>query len=218
MTAFVEGAVRADARVTCSATRSMRQQRSGRWCAQALAEIVRGQIERGDRARARKASSTRRPSRRMPRARPISRRRCSPNVDHTMRVMIEESFGPVVGIMKVEIRRGGDLAHERQPLWPHGVDLDRGRRRRRSASASGSRPAPVYMNRCDYLDPGLAWTGVKDTGRGASLSRAGLRNAHAAEILPPAPWRYKRLTFPHAAGRASDSYRCLESPGVPPCP
>ena len=31
----------------------------------------------------------------------------------------------------------------------------------------------VYMNRCDYLDPGLAWTGVKDTGRGASLSRIG---------------------------------------------
>jgi acyl-CoA reductase-like NAD-dependent aldehyde dehydrogenase len=31
----------------------------------------------------------------------------------------------------------------------------------------------VYMNRCDYLDPGLAWTGVKDTGRGATLSRVG---------------------------------------------
>ena len=31
----------------------------------------------------------------------------------------------------------------------------------------------VYMNRADYLDPGLAWTGVKDTGRGATLSRVG---------------------------------------------
>ena len=29
------------------------------------------------------------------------------------------------------------------------------------------------MNRCDYLDPGLAWTGVKDTGRGTGLSRLG---------------------------------------------
>ena len=28
----------------------------------------------------------------------------------------------------------------------------------------------VFMNRCDYLDPGLAWTGVKDTGRGAPLA------------------------------------------------
>jgi acyl-CoA reductase-like NAD-dependent aldehyde dehydrogenase len=31
----------------------------------------------------------------------------------------------------------------------------------------------VFMNRCDYLDPALAWTGVKDTGRGITLSRLG---------------------------------------------
>jgi len=31
----------------------------------------------------------------------------------------------------------------------------------------------VFMNRCDYVDPSLAWTGVKDTGRGASMSRLG---------------------------------------------
>jgi acyl-CoA reductase-like NAD-dependent aldehyde dehydrogenase len=31
----------------------------------------------------------------------------------------------------------------------------------------------VFMNRCDYLDPALAWTGVKDSGRGATLSRLG---------------------------------------------
>jgi acyl-CoA reductase-like NAD-dependent aldehyde dehydrogenase len=31
----------------------------------------------------------------------------------------------------------------------------------------------VYMNRCDYLDPALAWVGVKDSGRGATLSRVG---------------------------------------------
>ena len=31
----------------------------------------------------------------------------------------------------------------------------------------------VFMNRCDYLDPALAWTGVKDTGRGCSLSVLG---------------------------------------------
>ena len=29
------------------------------------------------------------------------------------------------------------------------------------------------MNRCDYLDPALAWTGVKDTGRGVTLSPLG---------------------------------------------
>jgi acyl-CoA reductase-like NAD-dependent aldehyde dehydrogenase len=31
----------------------------------------------------------------------------------------------------------------------------------------------VFMNRCDYLDPALTWTGVKDTGRGATLSTVG---------------------------------------------
>jgi len=30
-----------------------------------------------------------------------------------------------------------------------------------------------FMNRCDYLDPALAWTGVKDSGHGCSLSRLG---------------------------------------------
>ena len=30
-----------------------------------------------------------------------------------------------------------------------------------------------FMNRCDYLDPALAWTGVKDSGRGHTLSRLG---------------------------------------------
>lgn len=31
----------------------------------------------------------------------------------------------------------------------------------------------VFLNRCDYLDPALAWTGVKDSGRGVSLSKFG---------------------------------------------
>ena len=30
-----------------------------------------------------------------------------------------------------------------------------------------------FMNRCDYLDPALAWTGVKNSGRGCTLSRLG---------------------------------------------
>src|SRR4029450_10201440 len=38
----------------------------------------------------------------------------------------------------------------------------------------------VYMNRCDYLDPALAWVGVKDSGRGATLSKVGY------EVLTPA--------------------------------
>jgi acyl-CoA reductase-like NAD-dependent aldehyde dehydrogenase len=34
----------------------------------------------------------------------------------------------------------------------------------------------VFMNRADYVDPGLCWTGCKDTGRGGSLSIIGFHN------------------------------------------
>ena len=93
-------------------------------------------------------------------------------VDHTMSVMTEESFGPVVGIMKV---RDDDEAISLMNDSRYGLtasvwtqDLD-------AAERIGARieTGTVYANRCDYLDPGLAWTGVKDTGRGASLSRIG---------------------------------------------
>jgi acyl-CoA reductase-like NAD-dependent aldehyde dehydrogenase len=94
------------------------------------------------------------------------------NVDHSMSVMRDESFGPVVGIMKV---RDDDEAIRLMNDSPYGLsaavwtsDVD-------AAEAIGERieTGTVFMNRCDYLDPGLAWTGVKDTGRGASLSTLG---------------------------------------------
>ena len=34
----------------------------------------------------------------------------------------------------------------------------------------------VFANRCDYLDPALVWTGVKDTGKGGGLSEIGYAN------------------------------------------
>jgi acyl-CoA reductase-like NAD-dependent aldehyde dehydrogenase len=93
-------------------------------------------------------------------------------VDHGMDVMMEESFGPVVGLMKV----GGD--EEALRLMndsPYGLTASVWTRDQAAAEriGSGIETGTVYMNRCDYLDPGLAWTGVKDTGRGASLSRIG---------------------------------------------
>jgi acyl-CoA reductase-like NAD-dependent aldehyde dehydrogenase len=94
------------------------------------------------------------------------------DVDHTMRVMREESFGPVVGIMKVSsdeeaIRLMNDSDFGlTASLWTRDVD---------AAEAIGRQieTGTIYMNRCDYLDPALCWTGCKDTGRGASLSVLG---------------------------------------------
>jgi acyl-CoA reductase-like NAD-dependent aldehyde dehydrogenase len=93
-------------------------------------------------------------------------------VDHSMSVMIEESFGPVVGIMKVKSDdEAVTLMNDSRygltaSIWS--VDTD-------AAQALGDRieTGTVFMNRCDYLDPALAWTGVKDTGRSASLSEIG---------------------------------------------
>lgn len=94
------------------------------------------------------------------------------DVDHSMRVMVEESFGPVVGIMKVKdpaeaVRLMNDSPYGlTASIWTADVE---------AAERLGARieTGTVFMNRCDYVDPGLAWTGVKDTGRGASLSEIG---------------------------------------------
>jgi len=94
------------------------------------------------------------------------------NVDHSMKVMMEETFGPVAGIMKVKddaeaIRLMNDSPYGlTASIWTR--DMDAAERIGREIETG-----TVYMNRCDYLDPGLAWTGVKDTGRGAALSRIG---------------------------------------------
>lgn len=94
------------------------------------------------------------------------------DVDHSMRVMTEESFGPVVGIMKVagdeeaiELMNDSDLGLTAS-IWSADAD---------AAETIGDRleTGTVFLNRCDYLDPELAWTGVKNTGRGCSLSVLG---------------------------------------------
>lgn len=94
------------------------------------------------------------------------------NVDHSMRVMREESFGPVVGIMKVA---GDDEAVRLMNDSPYGLTCAIYTRDAAAAEAIGDRleTGTVFMNRCDYLDPALCWTGCKDTGRGAALSHLG---------------------------------------------
>jgi acyl-CoA reductase-like NAD-dependent aldehyde dehydrogenase len=94
------------------------------------------------------------------------------NVDHHMTVMREEIFGPVAGIMKVRsddeaVRLMNDSAFGlTAAIWTEDAD---------AALALGDRidTGTWFMNRCDYLDPALAWVGVKDSGRGCTLSRVG---------------------------------------------
>jgi acyl-CoA reductase-like NAD-dependent aldehyde dehydrogenase len=94
------------------------------------------------------------------------------DVDHAMKVMMDETFGPVVGIMKV---RDDDEAVRLMNDSPYGLTASIWTRDMDAAERIGAdiETGTVYMNRADYLDPGLAWTGVKDTGRGATLSRVG---------------------------------------------
>ena len=93
-------------------------------------------------------------------------------VTHDMAVMVEESFGPVVGIMPVQ---SDDEAVALMNDSRYGLTAAIYTRDAAAADAIGARlrTGTVFMNRCDYLDPALCWTGCKDTGRGAGLSDLG---------------------------------------------
>jgi acyl-CoA reductase-like NAD-dependent aldehyde dehydrogenase len=94
------------------------------------------------------------------------------DVNHAMPVMREEIFGPVAGIMKVgSDDEAVDLMNDSDfgltaAVWTEDVD---------AGLALGQRvnTGTFFMNRCDYLDPALAWVGVKDSGRGCTLSVVG---------------------------------------------
>lgn len=93
-------------------------------------------------------------------------------VDHRMSVMMEESFGPIIGIMTVDSEEDGIAVMNDSPygltasVWTE--DMARGTR-----LADRMAAGTVFVNRCDYLDPELPWVGTKDSGHGCSLSHLG---------------------------------------------
>jgi acyl-CoA reductase-like NAD-dependent aldehyde dehydrogenase len=108
------------------------------------------------------------------------------NVTHDMRVMREESFGPVVGIMAVKddaeaIRLMNDSDFGlTASLWTQNAA-------RAESIADQIETGTVFMNRADYLDPALCWTGCKDTGRGGGLSVIGYHN-----LTRPKSYHFKK--------------------------
>lgn len=94
------------------------------------------------------------------------------DVDHSMRLMTEESFGPVLGVMRVS---SDEEAIALMNDSEFGLTASIWTRDLAAAERIGEEieTGTVFMNRCDYLDPALAWTGVKHTGRGCTLSRVG---------------------------------------------
>lgn len=108
------------------------------------------------------------------------------NVNHGMDVMRRESFGPVVGIMKVT---SDQEAVRLMNDSPYGLTASIWTRDFEAATNIGAEieTGTVFMNRCDYLDPALAWVGVKDTGRGCTLSRIGFE-----QLTRPKSFHLKR--------------------------
>lgn len=102
------------------------------------------------------------------------------DVSHQMSVMRDESFGPVVGIMPVS---SDDEAIALMNDSEFGLSASIWTRDLAAAQHLGDAidTGTVFMNRCDYLDPALAWTGVKNSGRGVTLSRLGYEHLTRAK-------------------------------------
>ena len=110
------------------------------------------------------------------------------NVKPQMRVMSEETFGPVLPIVPVD---SDDEALAAMNASDYGLTAAIWTRDATAAEKLGDalETGTVFMNRCDYLDPALVWTGVKETGRGGSLSVIGFHN-----LTRPKSYHFKKLS------------------------
>jgi acyl-CoA reductase-like NAD-dependent aldehyde dehydrogenase len=109
-------------------------------------------------------------------------------VDHSMAIMREETFGPAVGIMRVEsdeeavrLMNDSDFGLT-AAIYSNDVE-------RAQILGDALETGTVFLNRCDYLDPALAWTGVKNSGRGCTLSKVGFE-----QLTRPKSYHFRLTT------------------------
>jgi acyl-CoA reductase-like NAD-dependent aldehyde dehydrogenase len=96
------------------------------------------------------------------------------DVDHSMLLMREESFGPIIGIQAVaDDDAAVGLMNDSEYGLTAGVYARDEKRARRILArvAAGS----VYWNCCDRVSPRLPWSGVKHSGIGLTLSTYGIQ-------------------------------------------
>jgi acyl-CoA reductase-like NAD-dependent aldehyde dehydrogenase len=109
-------------------------------------------------------------------------------VDHSMPIMREETFGPAVGIMKVDSDEEA-LRLMNDSEFGLTAAIYSADAARAEALGDALETGTVFLNRCDYLDPALAWTGVKNSGRGCTLSRVGFE-----ALTRPKSFHFKETT------------------------
>jgi len=87
-------------------------------------------------------------------------------------VMQEESFGPLLPVRAVQSDEEA-LALMNDSRFGLTASVWTQSRERAERFTRELETGTVFANRCDYLEPCLPWTGVKDSGRGSTLSRYG---------------------------------------------
>ena len=100
---------------------------------------------------------------------------CSGGCPNDSDVMQEESFGPLLPVLRVS---GDDeaLAHMNDTRFGLTASIWTADRERAEWFAARHDAGTIYQNRCDYLDPALPWTGFRDSGKGSTLSRYGFQH------------------------------------------
>ena len=107
------------------------------------------------------------------------------DVDHSMRVMKEESFGPIIGLMKVA---SDDEALHLMSDTEYGLTaaVFSGDKARADGILSELNVGTAYWNCCDRVSPRLPWSGRGHSGMGATLSTLGIDT-----FLKPKAWHLR---------------------------